>query len=163
LHVGIAPSPRVLSFAVDKASTELGDARKQLRVHAKTPTSGEKTLSVQTIHWLICIALTAVGSIGLSYHEIAAYFGLVVDRHREVPFGTLVSLTELIGGVALAWHWWGPYAAVTAWPVGSLVAFILTLVMVNHVQGVWLSAQVILVLWSVRLMFQTAGGFILLQ
>ena len=122
--------------------------------------AGQGTLGVQTIHWLICIGLIAVGSIGLSYHEIAAHLGLVVDRHREVPFGTLVSLGELSGGIALAWHWWGPYAAVAAWPAGSLVAFILTLAMAKHVQGVWLSAQVLLLLWGGRLLFRIIEGVI---
>ena len=56
----------------------------------------ERTLSVQTMDWLICIALTAVGSIGLSYPETAARLGLIVNKHREVPFGTLLSLAELL-------------------------------------------------------------------
>ena len=64
-------------------------------------------MSVQTIDWLICIALTAVGSIGLSYSETAARLGRYVSKHTEVPFGTLVSLAELIGGLALGWYWLG--------------------------------------------------------
>ena len=98
--------------------------------------------------WLICIALTAVGSIGLSYPETAARLGLIVNKHREVPFGTLLSLAELIGGVALAGYWLGLYAAIAVWPAGSVVAFILTLAMGGHVQGVWLLAQVVLLLWG---------------
>ena len=96
----------------------------------------ERTLSVRTMDWLICIALTAVGSIGLSYPETAARLGLIVNKHREVPFGTLLSLAELIGGVALAGYWLGFYAAIAVWPAGSVVAFILTLAMGGHVQGV---------------------------
>jgi hypothetical protein len=81
-----------------------------------------------------------------------------VNKHREVSFGTLFSLAELIGGVALAWYWLGFYPAIAIWPAGSLVAFILTLAMGGHVQGVWLLAQVILLLWGAWLLFQEARG-----
>ena len=77
-----------------------------------------------------------------------------MNKHREVPFGTLFSLAELIGGLALAWYWLGLYAAIAVYPAGSLVAFILTLAMGGHVQGVWLSAQVVLLLWGAWLLFQ---------
>ena len=123
----------------------------------------ERTLSVQTIDWLICIALTAVGSIGLSYPETAARLGLIVNKHREVPFGTLLSLAELIGGVALAGYWLGFYAAIALWPAGTLVAFALTLAMGGHVQGVWFLGQVVLLLWGGWLLLQVVGISIYLQ
>ncbi len=120
-------------------------------------------MSVQTIDWLICIALTAVGSIGLSYPETAARLGRFVSKHREVPFGTLVSLAELFGGVALGWYWLGVFAAIAVWPAGSLVAFILTLAMGGHVQVVWLLAQATLVLSGSSLLFELVRASIYLQ
>ena len=64
-----------------------------------------------------------------------------MNKRREVPFGTLFSLAELIGGVALAGYWFGLYAAIAVWPAGALVAFILTLAIVGHVQAIWVAAQ----------------------
>jgi hypothetical protein len=119
-------------------------------------------LSVQTIDWLICVALTAVGSIGLSYPETAARLGLFVNKHREVPFGTLISLVELLGGVALAWFWLGLYAVIAIYPAGSLVAFVLTLAMGGHVQVVWLLAQATLLLSGAWWLFQIVSGSIFL-
>ena len=123
----------------------------------------ERTLSAQTSYWLICIALSAVGSIGLIYPETAAHLGRVVNKHREVPFGTLLSLAEHIGSIALAWYLLGFYAAIALWPAGTLVAFILTLAMGGHVQGVWLLGQVVLLFLGGWLLFQVVGISIYLQ
>lgn len=86
-----------------------------------------------------------------------------MNRHREVPFGTLFSLAELIGGVALAGYWFGLYAAIAVWPAGALVAFILTLAIVGHVQAIWVAAQLGLLLWGIWLLFPVIGGSIILR
>ena len=113
--------------------------------------------------WLICIALTAVGSIGLSYPETAARLGRFVSKHMEMPFGTLLSLAELVGGIALGWYWLGFFAAIAVWPAGSLVAFVLTLAMGGHVQVVWLLAQATLLFWGAWWLFQIVSGSIFLM
>lgn len=120
-------------------------------------------LSAQTIDGSICIALTSVGSIGLSYPETAARLGRFVSKHTEVPFGTLVSLAELFGGVALGWYWLGFFAAIAVWPAGSLVAFILTIAMGGHVQLFWLVTQSTLLLSGSSLLFELVRASIYLR
>ena len=120
-------------------------------------------MSAQTLYWLVCPALSAVGSVSLLYPETAAHMGLFVNKHREVPFGTLLSLAEHIGGIALAGYWLGFCAAIAMWPAGTLVAFILTLAMGGHVQGVWLLGQVVLLFLGGWLLFQVVGISIYLQ
>jgi hypothetical protein len=105
------------------------------------------------------MVLTTVGSLGLTAHEITARLGFFVKRQREVPFGTLVSLTEFFAGVGLAWHWLGPYAALAVLPLGMLIALLLTVAIANHVQVVWISGQAILLYFGVGSLLQIASGF----
>jgi hypothetical protein len=117
----------------------------------------ERTLSVQTTDWLMY--RTDGGRIDWCVvPRDGSHLGRFVRKHREVPFGTLFSLAELIVGLALAWYWLGLYAAIATYPAGSLVAFVLTLAMGGHVQVVWLLAQVTLLLSGAWWLFQIVSG-----
>ena len=119
-------------------------------------------MSVEATEWLICIALAA-GSIGLTSPEMASHLGLIVNKQREVPYGSLCSLAELFGAIAFAGYWLGLYAAIVVRPADAFIALILTLAMGGHVRAVWFAAQVGLLLWGIWLLFQVLGGSISLQ
>lgn len=90
--------------------------------------------------WWLFVGLTAVGALGLTCHEIAAFCGFSA-RHVEVPFATFVSLAEHVAGIALGWYWFGGFEALKLFLIGSLAAFALTLLSRGRYQPLWFLGQ----------------------
>jgi hypothetical protein len=104
--------------------------------------------NAQSANWFLCVVLTTVGGMGLTSHELATRVSRLQNRHIEVPFGTLVSLSELIGGVALACYWFGVSVAIAIWLLGSLCSFALTILFGGRFQLIWFLGQASFLVWG---------------
>ena len=95
-----------------------------------------------------CIAVTIAGSLGLHFRHILARLDVPQPSHREIPFGSLLFLFELLLGVGLAWHFVGFYGAVATFVVAKVVAMALLLALKQRVENFLLALQGILFVWA---------------
>ena len=101
-----------------------------------------------------CIALTIAGSMGLHFPHMLARLDVPPPSHREIPFGSLLFLFELLLGVGLAWYLVGYYGAAATFVVGKLSAMALLLALKQRVENFLLALQGILFVWAGWLLAQ---------
>ena len=100
-----------------------------------------------------CVALAIAGSLGLHFPHMLARLDVSLS-HREIPFGSLLFLFELLLGVGLAWHFVGFYGAVATFVVAKVVAMALLLALNQRVENFLLALQGILFVWAGWLLVQ---------
>ena len=107
-----------------------------------------------TTEFILCVALTALGSIGMGLAHLAS-----TNERVEFPFGTLLSLLGLVCGVVLAWLWFNAVVALAVIAFSLMVAIALVRTAGRHTQLMWLAGQAVLLSWGAWQLFDAWGNW----
>jgi hypothetical protein len=103
---------------------------------------------LNTTEFVLCLALTALGSIGMGLAHLSS-----TNERVEFPFGTLLSLLGLVTGIFLSWHWFDAIGALTIVVVSLMIAVALVRTAGRYTQFMWLAGQAVLLSWGAWQMF----------